>query len=59
MSDIPKSKLNVLLDEQQAQIKCFNTLCQDKSNKWSLTINGLSSDEIIYLIVSNSSPLVS
>ena len=34
-----KSKPNVLLDEQQAQVNCLYTLCQAKSSH--LKINGL------------------
>ena len=48
MSSIEKSKPNVLLDEQHAQVNCLCTLCQAKSNH--LTINGLSTDEINYMI---------
>ena len=47
MSSIEKSKPNVLLDEQQAQVNCLYTLCQAKSNH--LTINGLSNYEIKYM----------
>ena len=32
MSNIEKSKPNVLLDEQQAQVYCLYTLCQAKSS---------------------------
>ena len=32
MSSIEKSKPNVLLDEQQAQVYCLYTLCQAKSS---------------------------
>ena len=39
MSSIEKSKPNVLLDEQQAQVNCLYTLCLTKSNQ--LTMNGL------------------
>ena len=42
MSSIEKSKPNVLLDEQQAQVNCLYTLCQAKSI--DLKINGLSND---------------
>ena len=48
MSSIEKSKPNVLLDEQQAQVNCLYTLCQAKSSH--LKINGLSNDEINYMI---------
>ena len=48
MSSMEKSKPNVLLDEQQAQVNCLYTLCQAKSSH--LKINGLSNDEINYLI---------
>ena len=48
MSSIEKSKQNVLLDEQQAQVNCLYILCQAKSSH--LTINGLSNDEINYMI---------
>ena len=54
MSSIVKSKLNkynVLLGEKQTLVKCFCALCQTKSNL--LPINGLSCDEINYLIVSS------
>ena len=43
-----KSKPNVLLDEQQAQVNCLYTLCQAKSSH--LKSNGLSNDEINYMI---------
>ena len=46
ISSIEKSKPNVVLDEQQAQVNCLHTLCQAKSSH--LTINGLSNDEINY-----------
>ena len=48
MSSIEKSKPNVLLDEQQAQVNCLYTLCQAKSSH--LNINGLSNDKINYMI---------
>ena len=48
MSSIEKSKPIVLFDEQQAQVNCLYTLCQAKSNQ--LTINGLSNDEMNYMI---------
>ena len=48
MSSIEKSKPNVLLDEQQAQVNCLYTLCQAKSSH--LKINGLSNDEINCMI---------
>ena len=48
MSSMEKSKPNVLLDEQQAQVNCLYTLCQAKSSH--LKINGLSNDEINYMI---------
>ena len=48
MFSIEKSKPNVLLDEHQAQVNCLFTLCQAKSSH--LTINGLSNDEINYMI---------
>ena len=48
MSSIEKSKSNVLLDEQQAQVNCLYTLCQAKSSH--LKINGLCNDEINYMI---------
>ena len=48
MSSIVKSKPNVLLDEQQAQVNCLYNLCQSKSSH--LKINNLSNDEINYMI---------
>ena len=48
MSSMEKSKPNVLLDEQQAQVNCLYTLCQAESSH--LKINGLSNDEINYMI---------
>ena len=42
MSDIEKSKPNVLLREQHAQFQCVYTLGQDKCIH--LTTNGLSCD---------------
>ena len=42
MSSIEKSKPNVLLAEQHAQVNCLYTLCQ--ANSSHLTINGLSND---------------
>ena len=48
MSSIVKSKPNVLLDEQQAQVNCLYTLCQAKYSH--LKINGLSNDKLNYMI---------
>ena len=47
MSSIEKSKPNVILDEQQAQVNCLYTLCQAKSSH--LKSNGLNNDEINYM----------
>ena len=53
MSSIKKSKFNVLMCEQQSHILfLFILLSKDKSNH--LTINGLSYDEINYMIEFNT-----
>ena len=48
MSSIEKSKPNVLLDEQHAEVNYLYTLCPVKSSH--LKINGLSNDKINYMI---------
>ena len=48
MSSIEKSKPNVLLDEQQAQVNCLYTLCKAKSSH--LKMYDLRNDEINYTI---------